>query len=236
MFKHGKGMVNLLFIILATLYLCACDQKSLIIQPEHLTIEELHKELDKAFKKDLNNENQQGLSSSANNSSQSNALIINSDNENIFLTGNSSQLSKAISIAKRLDKPHSYYLEVRNTPKHMISTMTESMQILLHPDQTISLGHFTLTDTPWRPLIKEHERYLQLHLNTDLILTIDIKSPQNKQSSFYSGRHPMQLNQWFMAFNNSEMNRGNRIITSKPKTQLWLRLIKANNQSIDAFR
>jgi hypothetical protein len=34
-----------------------------------------------------------------------------------------------------------------------------------------------------------------------------------------------------MAFNNSEINQGKKIITSRPKKQLWLRLIKANSQS-----
>ena len=164
-------------------------------------------------------------------SSDEKSLSITDNNSQLILQGSRAQISKALTIAKRLDIPSSYYLEVRNTAENIISTGAEAMQVLIHPDQVISLGHITLVDSPWKPLIKEQERYLELHLDDKLVLSINIKSQKNKQMNYYSGKHPMQVGEWLMAFGDTGINQGKRIITSKPKKQLWLRLVKANSQS-----
>jgi hypothetical protein len=105
------------------------------------------------------------------------------------------------------------------------------MRILLHPEQMVMLGHATLIDSPWGSLIKEQQRILQLQLDANLVLSIDIKDYQDQKTSFYSGKHPMKPDKWVLAFSDSEMNQGKKIITSRQKNQLWLRLVKASNQS-----
>ena len=219
MYNLKAPILNLTFIILITLSLSACDQQSIIITPEYLSVEDLSMELKQAINQELSKELDQE------------ALEISRIDNGLSLKGNSALITKVITIAKRLDIPSSYYLEVRNTPINTISTAIETMRILLHPDQTISLGHITLIESPWKSLIKQHESSLQLHLSSSFVLSIDIVSQQYTQASSYSGKHPMQLGEWIMAFNNSEMKQGKKIITSRPKKQLWLRLIKANNQS-----
>jgi hypothetical protein len=216
-------ILNLGFIILIASSLSACDQQSITITPEHLSIEEL--------REDLKNELNQVLDQETNKEISALPLTISQSDGGLLLKGDPALIAKALIIAKRLDSPSSYYLEVRNTPINTISTTTETMQILLHPDQTISLGYITLTESPWKPLIKEHKSALQLHLDANLVLSIDIVNQQQQQASYYTGKHPMQLRKWIMAFNNSEINQGKKIITSRPKKQLWLRLIKANSQS-----
>ena len=217
MYKLIKtALVNSIALAMLLLGISACDHKSIAILPEHITLEELNEELTKEL----------GHSLPANN-----ALEIRNSQEGLILTGDPALIAKAISIAQQLDKPHNYYLEVRNTPINSISTHTETMRILLHPENPVRLGHITLIDGPWQELIKDEERFLQLELDSSLILTIDIKSQQDRQVGFYSGKHPMQLNEWIIAFNESEMSQGKKIITSRPKKQLWLRLTKANSQS-----
>jgi hypothetical protein len=208
--------------LLLAFSLSACDTKSLIITPENLSIEQL--------KQELNLELDQGAEPNEDNESQP-PLTISRKDGGLLLKGDPALIAKAIIIAKRLDVPSSYYLQIRNTRANTISTSAETMQILLHPGQAISLGHITLIDSPWSSLIKQHESSLQLHLDNDLMLTIDIINQQQKSASYYTGKHPMQLQKWMMAFNDSEMNQRKTTITTKPKKQLWLRLIKASSQS-----
>lgn len=231
---------NLIIITLLAINLSACDQQSITITPEYLSIEdlseELNKELHQVLNKEISHKINQELDQEANKEidvekAKQYPLTISQSENGLILKGDPALVAKAIKIAKRLDIPSSYYLEVRNTSTDVISTATETMQILLYPDQTILLGHITLTESPWKPLIQQHESSLQLHLDSKLVLSIDIVNQQQRQASYYTGKHPMQLRKWIMAFNNSEMNQGKRIITSKPKKQLWLRLIKANSQS-----
>lgn len=219
-----SSLLILSTLIILALQLSACDEKSITLQPEHLSVADLKAELNRELNKEIKTNTHREQKSLP-------SLTVNNNENNLIIKGSSGQIANVISIATRLDRPSSYYLEVRNTPINAISTHTESMQILLHPEQTISLGHLTLSNSPWKPLIKEQEKFLQLHLNNQLILSIEIKDQHDKQANYYSGKHPMQLNQWLMAFNETETTQGKRIITSKQKKQLWLRLIKANSQS-----
>ncbi len=207
--------------ILATcLLLIACDKQTIAIQPEHISIAELNEKLGQAFP-DIENLSE---------------MDISSNQQELILSGNPAFIAKAITVAEQLDKPYSYYLEVSNTPRNTISTTMEYMKILLHPDQSISLGHIMLTESPWQELIKEQQRFLQLSLDSNLVLAIDIKNSQDQKISFYSGKHPMQLDQWLMAFDDSEVRQGKKVVTSRPKRQLWLRLVKANSQSDSYLR
>lgn len=219
MFNVNSTGLALVLVALIGLLLTACDQRGISIQPEFISIEELQAELSKELDKELTKD------------SDHQPLSIENDDSQLVLRGNPAQISKALTIARRLDVPSSYYLEVSNTAQNVISTAAETMQVLIHPDQVISLGHITLVDSPWKPLIKEQERYLELQLDAELVLSINIKSQENKEMNYYSGKHPMRVNEWIMAFGDSGMNQGKRIITSKPKKQLWLRLVKANSQS-----
>jgi hypothetical protein len=216
MFDRNKTIV---LVVIMLLGLSACDHKSTAIQPEHISIEVLNQEL-----------NAQLINGLAQTNAASQLQIENSQ-DGLILSGDPALIAKAIHIAKQLDKPQNYYLEVRNTPINTISTTTETMRIMLHPEQPIMLGHTTLTDGPWKELITEQHRTLQLHLDASLVLSIDIKNRDKQAASFYSGRHPMQVNKWLIAFNSSELNRGKKIITSRPQKQLWLRLVKASSQS-----
>jgi hypothetical protein len=219
--------LSLVTITLILTLLTACDQRSISIQPEFISIEELQAELNKELNKELAREqSRDGVYPS-----DQRPLSITDEDSQLILQGSPAQISKALTIAKRLDIPSSYYLEVSNTAENVISTGAETMQVLIHPNQVISLGHITLIDSPWQSLIREQERYLELHLNDKLVLSINIKNQKNKQMNYYSGKHPMRVGEWLMAFGDSGMNQGKRIITSKPKKQLWLRLVKANSQS-----
>ena len=222
MFNVKKGVLHSLIgsgLALIVLSLSACDNKTTTIQPEHISVNVLNQELNQQLLLDL---------AQADTASQ---LQIDNSQDGLILSGDPALIAKAIHLAKQLDKPQNYYLEVRNTPANRISTATETMQILLHPKQPVMLGYTTLIDGPWRELIAEKQRSLQLHLDENLVLSIEIKNQDNQEINYYSGKHPMQIDKWLVAFNNSEMNRGKKIITSRPKKQLWLRLIKANSQS-----
>ena len=215
------------FIMLAT-SIIACEQESITLLPEHISLEELSQQLEKELEEELNKEKKEhGL----NLSNSDNRLEIQQHRQGLTLTGDPVLIAKAVSIAQQLDQPYNYYLEVRNTPANSISTATENMRILLHPGHPVILGHVTLINGPWEELIRDKQKFLQLELDSQLVLTIDIKSQQDKKMGFYSGKHPMQLGRWIVAFDQLEMNQGKRIITSRPKKQLWLRLIKANSQS-----
>jgi hypothetical protein len=212
------------FVMLAT-SIIACEQESITLLPEHISLEELSQQLEKELEEKLNKERSLDLSNS------DNRLEIQQHQQGLTLTGDPVLIAKAVSIARQLDQPYNYYLEVRNTPANSINTATENMRILLHPGHPIILGHVTLINGPWEELIRDKQKFLQLELDSQLVLTIDIKSQQDKQMEFYSGKHPMQLGRWIVAFDQLEMNQGKKIITSRPKKQLWLRLIKANSQS-----
>lgn len=215
-----RSLIKLIVIpAIILLSLSACDHTSTAIQPEHISVEVLNQELNEQLIKGL---------AQTNAASQ---LQIENSQDGLILSGDPALIAKAIYIAKQLDKPQNYYLEVRNSPINTISTTTETMRILLHPEHPIMLGHTTLTNGPWKELITEQQRTLQLHLDANLVLSIDIKNRNEQAASFYSGKHPMQIDKWLIAFNSSEMSRGKKIITSRPKKQLWLRLVKASSQS-----
>jgi hypothetical protein len=217
-------MFRLRKLLLLTAFLMAisaCEQKSITVQPEHISQNELNQALSKELEQALEQE-----------------LTIQSSQQGLILTGDPALIAKAISIAQQLDKPGNYYLEVRNTPINSISTTAESMRILLHPEHPVMLGHITLAHSPWQELIEDKQRFLQLILDSNLVLTIEIKSQQDQTIGFYSGKHPMQLDQWIIAFDQLgvsqsglDRNQSRKIMTSRPKKQLWLRLTKASSQS-----
>lgn len=213
-----KGLI----LITSLFTLIACNQQTVAINPEHIPINELNEQL------------QQALSHTE--KMPINPLSITIDQldgggEALILSGDKTLVAKAISIAKQLDKTQNYYLEIRDTPIEAISSSLETMRILLHPEQTISIGHIALINSPWGGLMNEGEKLLRLKLDSSLILSIEIKNTDNMEINFYSGKHPMQLDLWVTTFNNSEINQGRKIITSRPKKQLWLRLVKASSQS-----
>jgi hypothetical protein len=216
---------KLIIFAIAVLTLLGCEQQTVAINPEHISSQELSEQLQQALSHaDLHNQKNTW-------SITMDPLNTDSEQQTLILSGDRSTIAKAISIAKQLDIAHNYYLEIRNTPINTISTSLETMRILLHPEQIVTLGHIILMDGPWGELIEGNEKLLQLKLDSNLVLSIDIKNSQTTETSYYSGKHPMRLDHWLMAFNNSEMNQGKKIMTSRPKKQLWLRLVKASSQS-----
>jgi hypothetical protein len=228
MYSIIKASTLILMAISAFLIgITGCEPKSITIVPEHITLEELNQKLNDTLNSTLTNQP---------NEEQNNTLNIQNSTKGLILTGDSVSVAKAVSLAQQLDKPHNYYLEIRNTPINSISTLTETMRILLHPEHPVIFGQIALVDGPWQALIKDKQRILELMLSKDLVLSIDIKSQQDHQVGFYSGKYPMALNTWIVAFDESGMNplgtnQRKKITASRPGKQLWLRLIKADSQS-----
>ncbi len=210
--------------------LMGCQQQTLEIQAEHLTNEELKQQL-------MASSHLRQLAEGVgleliNDGDQSTATAIR-------LSGSSNQISQIIQIATALDKPNNYYLVVRNTDINSISTQGESMRVLLHPDQKITLGHLSLLESPWKAYIIDRQKYVELELNSNLVLKIVIKSQDDGQLMHYSGVYPLQLGQWNEVFSEGLGNtavgkkKGNRkdLRVSTANNQLWLRLDKAGSQS-----
>lgn len=198
--------------------LAACDKQSIELRPEHVDLEELDQRLRQStgynhLKNDIALE-----------------LLESSDEEqapSLLVSGSRDKIERIIQIAKLIDRPQSYYLEVANNKPGSISTSSKEMRILLHPNQQVALGHFTLQDGPWSSHLVGNNHLLKLTLDSELVLNITIRNGDEGEVDYYSGKQPLRLGAWVEAFALGGSN-SNKIVVSTKKKELWLRLVKAS--------
>lgn len=198
--------------------LAACDKQAIELRPEHIDLQELNQKLRqstgyKHLKNDIAME-----------------LLESKDGElapSLLVSGSRDKIERIIQIAKMIDRPQSYYLEVANNKPGSISTSSKEMRILLHPNQQVALGHFTLQDGPWSSHLVGSNHLLRLTLDNELVLNITISNGDEGEVDYYSGRQPLRLGKWVEAFALGGTS-GNKIVVSTKKKELWLRLVKAS--------
>lgn len=198
--------------------LAACDKQAIELRPEHVDLEELDQRLRQStgynhLKNDIALE-----------------LLESSDEEqapSLLVNGSRDKIERIIQIAKLIDRPQSYYLEVANNKPGSISTSSKEMRILLHPNQQVALGHFTLQDGPWSGHLVGNNHLLKLTLDSELVLNITIRNGDEGEVDYYSGKQPLRLGAWVEAFTLGGSN-SNKIVLSTKKKELWLRLVKAS--------
>jgi len=132
-----------------------------------------------------------------------------------------------------LKQSASYYLEVSNSKNDRYSTNSrqQSMQILLNPGSKVMLGESTWQSTPWRYYQgSESSKSIELELSADLQLSISISGGENNSTRYISGLYQLQENKWIQLVG-SQRERGNKIISTQNKKQLWLRLHPADTNT-----
>ncbi|OUS39400.1 hypothetical protein A9R00_09675 [Oleispira antarctica] len=154
---------------------------------------------------------------------QSDAILEQKKNDQVKLQKQLSQIKQSAS----------YYLEVSNSKNDRYSTNSrqQSMQILLNPGSKVMLGESTWQSTPWRYYQgSESSKSIELELSADLQLSISISGGENNSTRYISGLYQLQENKWIQLVG-SQRERGNKIISTQNKKQLWLRLHPANTNT-----
>jgi hypothetical protein len=216
-------MKKIIWLLLTTSALLGCDQSEVILEPEKTSQSRLLQQL-KKYQADSPQEYDQ--------------LTIELNNEDrIVVQGNSKQVKGIARYASYLDQPTSYYLEISNSKntRYSINSREQNMQVLLNPGQKVSLGEQAWQSSPWRYYQGiESNKILELELSEDLQLSINIRNSKNNQASFLSGRYQLQEGNWIKLMGNGRIT-NNKVITTKSRKQLWLRLhlveIETDNQS-----
>lgn len=198
--------------------LAACDKQTVELRTEHIDLQELDQKLRtsteyKHLKNDIALE-----------------LLDSRDGEltpSLLVSGSRDKIERIIQMAKMIDRPQSYYLEVANNKPGSISTSSKEMRILLHPNQQVALGHFTLQGGPWSSHLVGKNHLLKLTLDNNLVLSITIRNGDEGEVDYYSGKQPLRLDKWVEAFRLGGA-KSNKIVVSTKKKELWLRLVKAS--------
>ena len=198
----------------------ACDKQAIELRSEHINAKELGERIRQStgFKNLTGDVSIELLSSEDSPSS-------------LLVRGDRAKINQIIEIAKIIDRPQSYYLQVTNTQPGSISTSRNDMKILLHPNQQISLGHITLQNGPWSSYVAGRKHLLELILNEKLMLKVNLTNGEDSSISYYSGVHPLQLDAWVEVFTLGGISEKRKVVTTTKKKQLWLRLSKAGSQS-----
>ena len=198
----------------------ACDKQAIELHSEHLNA----KDLDERIRQSTGFKNLAG--------DVSIELLGSEDSPaSLLVRGDRAMINQIIEIAKVIDRPQSYYLQVTNTQPGSISTSSNDMKILLHPNHQISLGHLTLQSGPWSNYVAGRKHLLELILNEKLMLKVNLTNGEDSSISYYSGVHPLQLDAWVEAFTLGGISEKRKVVTTTKKKQLWLRLSKAGSQS-----
>lgn len=147
----------------------------------------------------------------------------------LLISGNQSSLKQLIRLAQHLDIPQSYLLDVSNISPGSISTSGQQMQIILHPEEKISLSNISLKQNPWQSYLSIESEGIELYLTKALLLKIKIQ----QGSRFIEVNQPLKLNNWLQVFSLTEGGGIGKLQTPKRKKialrdkQLWLRLSKS---------
>lgn len=204
-----------------------CGEQTVVLKPEHVSVNQLKQEL---------------ANSSLYQHMAPDVQLTFDDPDGVGelrLSGQRGKVNQIIDLAKSLDIPQSYNLEISNTSPKSISTATKHMRLLIHPDQTITLGHISLQQGPWGDYVNNNAQSIELTLSKKLLLNIRLASSSSDNTQYYSTSQPLKLNQWLQVLKfdsslkdseryNGESRQTRLTTLSTKKQQLWLRLVRSS--------
>lgn len=223
-----KAAANILKFTLFTAIISGCNDSKIMLEPEQAEKSKLLKNL-KQYQ--------------ANHLAQYDELTIKlNDEQNIIVSGNTQQVHEISQVASLFDQPASYYLEISNSKNKRYSTSSreQTLQILISPESKITISQSEWQSSPWRHYRGiESNQELELELSSNLQLTIRTRNALNSHSSnsdsTLTGQYQLQEKKWIKLIDNQKVTQ-NKIITTRNKKQLWLRLhpveIEVDNQSM----